>query len=69
LPNTRNTGHAYDIAVDGADVYAVGSVYDFTDSTEIATYWKNNVPYSCIGKYIVPIMHFNVTMMYKLNPY
>jgi hypothetical protein len=36
LPVIRNPGHAYDIAVDGADVYAVGSVYDFTDSTEIA---------------------------------
>jgi hypothetical protein len=45
LPITRNPGHAYDIAVDGADVYAVGSVYDFTDSTEIATYWKNDVPH------------------------
>jgi hypothetical protein len=45
LPNTIYPGHAYDIALDGADVYAVGSVYDFTDSTEIATYWKNNVPY------------------------
>jgi hypothetical protein len=46
LPVTRNPGHAYDIAVDGADVYAVGSVYDFTDSTEIATYWKNDVPFN-----------------------
>jgi hypothetical protein len=45
LPDSRSPGHAYDIAVDGADVYAVGSVYDFTDSTEIATYWKNNVPF------------------------
>jgi len=45
LPVTRNPGHAYGIAVDGTDVYAVGSVYDFTDSTEIATYWKNDVPY------------------------
>jgi hypothetical protein len=45
LPITRNPGHAFDIAVDGADVYAVGSTYDFTDSTEIATCWKNNVPY------------------------
>jgi hypothetical protein len=45
LPITRNPGHAYDIAVNGTDVYAVGSTYDFTDSTEIATYWKNNVPY------------------------
>ena len=45
LPNTRSPGHAYDITVDGADVYAVGSVYDFTDSTEIATYWKNSVPF------------------------
>ncbi len=44
LPVTRNPGHAYDVAVDGADVYAVGSVYDFTDSTEIATCWKNDVP-------------------------
>ena len=33
------------MAVDGADVYAVGSVYDYTDSTEIATCWKNNIPY------------------------
>ncbi len=38
-------GHAYDIAVDGTNVCAVGSVYDYTDSTEIATYWKNNDPY------------------------
>ncbi|HEY2650082.1 MAG TPA: hypothetical protein VGI38_12865 [Puia sp.] len=45
LPITVNPGHAYDIAVDGTDVYAVGSVYDYTDSTEIATYWKDNVPY------------------------
>jgi hypothetical protein len=45
LPVTRNPGHAFDIAVDGADVYAVGSTYDFTNSTEIATCWKNNVPY------------------------
>lgn len=44
LPITHNPGHAYDITVDGADVYAVGSVYDFTDSTEIATCWKNNDP-------------------------
>jgi hypothetical protein len=44
LPNTRNSGHAYNVAVDGADVYAVGSEYDYTDSTEIATCWKNNVP-------------------------
>ena len=44
LPITIYPGHAYDIAVDAADVYAVGSVYDFTDSTEIATYWKNNIP-------------------------
>jgi hypothetical protein len=45
LPVTINPGHAYDIAVDGSDVCAVGSVYDYTDSTEIATYWKNNDPY------------------------
>ena len=45
LPVTIIPGHAYDIAVDGADVCAVGSVYDYTDSTEIATYWKNNDPY------------------------
>ncbi len=44
LPVTRNPGHAYDIAVNGSDVYAVGSVYNFTDSTEIATCWKNNDP-------------------------
>jgi hypothetical protein len=45
LPITIYPGHAYAMAVDGADVYAVGSVYDYTDSTEIATCWKNNVPY------------------------
>jgi hypothetical protein len=45
LPDTRSPGHAYDVAVNGQDVYAVGSTYDFTDSTEIATYWKNNNPF------------------------
>jgi hypothetical protein len=44
LPITNRLGHAYDIALDGTDVYAVGSVFDLTDSTERATCWKNSVP-------------------------
>jgi hypothetical protein len=44
LPDIRIPGHAYDMTVNGTDVYAVGSTYDYTDSTEIATCWKNNVP-------------------------